>query len=64
MRLKSIDIIRALTMLLMIFVNDLWTLSNIPEWPFTASTYLQAGFGIAVPVIFIVLDKFIEKLLV
>ncbi len=31
-RLKSIDIIRALTMLLMIFVNDLWTLSNIPEW--------------------------------
>lgn len=31
-RLKSIDILRALTMLLMIFVNDLWTLSNIPEW--------------------------------
>ena len=31
-RLKSIDIIRALTMLLMIFVNDLWTLTNIPEW--------------------------------
>lgn len=31
-RLKSIDILRALTMLLMIFVNDLWTLYNIPEW--------------------------------
>ena len=31
-RLKSIDIIRALTMLLMIFVNDLWTLSDVPEW--------------------------------
>ncbi len=31
-RLKSIDIIRALTMLLMIFVNDLWTLTDIPGW--------------------------------
>ncbi|KPL14468.1 MAG: hypothetical protein AMS26_10565 [Bacteroides sp. SM23_62] len=31
-RLKSIDILRALTMLLMIFVNDLWTLTDIPEW--------------------------------
>lgn len=31
-RLKSIDILRALTMLLMIFVNDLWSLTNIPEW--------------------------------
>lgn len=31
-RLKSIDILRALTMLLMIFVNDLWTLNNIPDW--------------------------------
>jgi predicted acyltransferase len=31
-RLKSIDILRALTMLLMIFVNDLWTLSEIPDW--------------------------------
>lgn len=31
-RLASIDIFRALTMLLMIFVNDLWTLTNIPEW--------------------------------
>ena len=31
-RLKSIDILRALTMLLMIFVNDLWSLSAIPDW--------------------------------
>jgi len=31
-RLKSIDIIRALTMLLMIFVNDLWSLTDIPGW--------------------------------
>lgn len=31
-RLKSIDILRALTMLLMIFVNDLWSLSDIPGW--------------------------------
>ncbi len=31
-RIASIDIFRALTMLLMIFVNDLWTLRNIPAW--------------------------------
>jgi heparan-alpha-glucosaminide N-acetyltransferase len=31
-RIKSIDIIRALTMLLMIFVNDLWSLTDIPGW--------------------------------
>ena len=31
-RLKSIDILRALTILLMIFVNDLWTLTDIPGW--------------------------------
>jgi len=31
-RLKSIDILRALTMLLMIFVNDLWSLTEIPAW--------------------------------
>jgi predicted acyltransferase len=31
-RLKSIDILRAVTMLLMIFVNDLWTLSGVPDW--------------------------------
>ncbi len=31
-RLLSIDIFRAITMLLMIFVNDLWSLTNIPGW--------------------------------
>ena len=31
-RINSVDIFRALTMLLMIFVNDLWTLHDIPPW--------------------------------
>ena len=31
-RIASIDIFRALTMLLMIFVNDLWSLHDIPAW--------------------------------
>lgn len=31
-RLPSIDILRALTMLLMIFVNDLWSLTHVPRW--------------------------------
>jgi predicted acyltransferase len=31
-RIASIDILRAMTMILMIFVNDLWTLKDIPEW--------------------------------
>ncbi|MFY0688214.1 MAG: DUF5009 domain-containing protein [Cyclobacteriaceae bacterium] len=31
-RLASIDILRALTMLFMIFVNDLWSLTDIPNW--------------------------------
>lgn len=31
-RIAAIDITRALTMMLMIFVNDLWTLHNIPSW--------------------------------
>src|SRR5688572_19416295 len=31
-RIDSIDIVRALTMVLMIFVNDLWSLKDIPEW--------------------------------
>lgn len=31
-RSNTIDILRALTMILMIFVNDLWSLSGIPEW--------------------------------
>jgi len=32
MRLASIDILRALTMVLMIWVNDFWTLTNVPKW--------------------------------
>jgi len=31
-RMGSVDILRGLTMLLMIFVNDLWSLKGIPEW--------------------------------
>lgn len=31
-RLASIDILRAITMVLMIFVNDLWFLQDIPAW--------------------------------
>jgi predicted acyltransferase len=31
-RIASIDILRAVTMLLMIFVNDLWSLKDIPLW--------------------------------
>ncbi|ULQ52840.1 heparan-alpha-glucosaminide N-acetyltransferase domain-containing protein [Flavihumibacter fluvii] len=31
-RIGAIDILRALTMLLMIFVNDLWSLKGIPDW--------------------------------
>jgi len=32
MRLASIDILRAITMVLMIWVNDFWTLTDIPKW--------------------------------
>ncbi|HMH23323.1 MAG TPA: DUF5009 domain-containing protein [Puia sp.] len=31
-RLASVDAFRAITMFLMIFVNDLWSLKNIPSW--------------------------------
>lgn len=31
-RNAAIDILRALTMLLMIFVNDFWTVSDVPHW--------------------------------
>ncbi|UFH52408.1 heparan-alpha-glucosaminide N-acetyltransferase domain-containing protein [Spirosoma sp. KNUC1025] len=31
-RIESIDVLRAATMILMIFVNDLWSLTNIPAW--------------------------------
>jgi heparan-alpha-glucosaminide N-acetyltransferase len=32
LRLDSIDIFRAFTMFLMIFVNDLWSLEGVPNW--------------------------------
>lgn len=32
MRIQSIDIFRGITMVLMIFVNDFWTLKGIPQW--------------------------------
>lgn len=31
-RIQTIDVFRAITMFLMIFVNDFWTLSGIPSW--------------------------------
>lgn len=45
-RIASIDVFRAFTMFLMIFVNDLWTLSGIPKWlEHTAAT--TDGMGLA-----------------
>lgn len=32
LRLDSIDVFRAVTMFLMIFVNDLWSLEDVPDW--------------------------------
>ena len=32
MRLASIDVFRALTMVLMIWVNDFWSLNGVPKW--------------------------------
>ena len=37
-RNAAIDIVRALTMLLMIFVNDFWTLKGVPHWMQHAKT--------------------------
>lgn len=46
LRVASIDIFRALIMLLMIFVNDLWSLKDIPGWlEHTAADY--DGMGLA-----------------
>jgi len=45
-RIASIDILRALTMVLMIFVNDLWSLTNIPGW-LEHTTADQDGMGLA-----------------
>ena len=32
MRVASIDVFRAFTMLCMVYVNDLWSLLNVPYW--------------------------------
>lgn len=45
-RLLSIDVLRAMTMVLMIFVNDLWTLTNIPVW-LLHTTAEQDGMGLS-----------------
>jgi heparan-alpha-glucosaminide N-acetyltransferase len=45
-RLASIDVIRALTMYFMVFVNDLWTDKSIPAWLEHAPTKADAmGFA-------------------
>lgn len=45
-RIASIDILRAVTMLLMIFVNDLWTLTDIPGW-LEHTEKMTDGMGLA-----------------
>ncbi len=45
-RVASIDILRAITMLLMIFVNDLWSLTNIPGW-LEHTLAAEDGMGLA-----------------
>jgi heparan-alpha-glucosaminide N-acetyltransferase len=45
-RIQSIDVFRALTMLLMIFVNDLWTLKGVPKWMEHSETF-QDYMGLA-----------------
>ncbi len=45
-RIASIDILRAITMVLMIFVNDLWSLTNIPVW-LLHTTKDQDGMGLS-----------------
>lgn len=45
-RISAIDTLRALTMVLMIFVNDLWSLTGIPGWlEHTAAA--EDGMGLA-----------------
>ena len=42
----AIDILRGLTMFLMVFVNDLWTVGGVPRWiEHTKAT--QDGMGLA-----------------
>lgn len=43
-RVLSIDILRALTMFLMIFVNDFWSLKGVPKWLLHTKT-MEDGMG-------------------
>lgn len=45
-RNHAIDVFRALTMMLMIFVNDLWTLRGVPEWLLHVSAGVD-GMGLS-----------------
>jgi predicted acyltransferase len=45
-RVAAIDIFRALTMFLMIFVNDLWTLNGVPSWMLHA-TFEEDRLGLS-----------------
>ncbi|HEY0272013.1 MAG TPA: DUF5009 domain-containing protein, partial [Chitinophaga sp.] len=45
-RIAAIDVLRALTMVLMIFVNDLWTLKDIPGWLEHVGAH-EDGMGLA-----------------
>ena len=42
----AIDMLRGLTMFLMVLVNDLWTVGNVPEW-IGHTTANQDGMGLA-----------------
>ena len=42
----AIDIFRGLTMALMVFVNDLWTVHDVPHWLVHFSTY-EDGMGLS-----------------
>src|SRR5215212_8115632 len=46
LRIASIDVLRAITMLLMIFVNDLWSVINKPEW-LEHTKAAEDGMGLA-----------------
>ena len=43
-RIRTIDVLRALTMFLMIFVNNLWSLTGVPKWLEHTSTE-EDGMG-------------------
>lgn len=45
-RNRAIDMFRGLTMFLMVLVNDLWSVGNVPEW-IGHTTATQDGMGLA-----------------